>query len=116
MSFQALMSKVRHLDNQITKWMMGHFYILFFQIFLVFICALAFINIIKVIDIGDLVSDDNLTGRLLLVQSTNSNLIVVLLLLNSFWMLFIFNGLIRIRSLLKDIYFALSRGKGGHDY
>jgi len=115
MGLQAFMGKIRYLDNQIAKWMLGHFYILFFQIFLVFIFFLAFINVLKVIDINDLVGQNNLIERLLLVQATNSNLIIVLLLLNSFWMLFVFSGIIRIRSLLKDIHFNLSRGKGNRD-
>jgi len=115
MSFEAFMGKVRYLDNQIAKWMMGHFYIFFFQIFLVFIFFLTFVNILKMIDINELVSQKDVIERLLLVQAHNSNLIVVLLILNSFWMLFVFNGLVRIRSILKDINFNLSRVKGGHD-
>ncbi len=115
MSFQIFMTKVKNIDNQIAKWMMGHFYILFFQIFLVFIFLLAFINILKIIDLNNAAPPDNTLEQIALVQASNSNLTVVLLLLNSFWMLFIFSGLIRIRSILKDINFNLLRGKSARD-
>ena len=47
--------------------------------------------------------------RLLLQQSINTLIIVFLLLLNSFWMLYVFNEIMRMRAVLKDINFGLSR-------
>ncbi|HPB69194.1 MAG TPA: hypothetical protein PKU74_09855, partial [Candidatus Omnitrophota bacterium] len=55
-------------------------------------------------------TSSNTTSEYLLAQVVfNIRLIVVLLLLNSFWMLYIFNGMNRLRTLLKEISFNLSK-------
>ncbi len=109
MGFNEFMAKVRQLDNKMAKWMLRHFYILFFEAFLVFIFLLLFVNTLHVIDAFSLVNRSDAIQRLLFSQSVNQLLIVLLLILNSFWMLFVFNAIIRIRSLLRDISFTLSK-------
>ncbi|MCK5581186.1 MAG: hypothetical protein KAJ18_07920 [Candidatus Omnitrophica bacterium] len=109
MPFKDFMTKVRHFDNLCARWMMRHFYIVFFEFVLVFIFFIFFFNILRNIDLAAQITTDNLTEKLLLQQSTNTLIIIVLLLLNSFWMLYIFNGMNRLRIILKDISFALSR-------
>jgi len=109
MRFGEFMAKVREWDNRSAKWMMRHFYILFFEAFLVAIFVGLFMNTLQVINISDNISRHNVTERLLLSQSVNSLIIVLLLLLNSFWMLYMFNSMIRFRSLLKEINFNLRK-------
>lgn len=112
MGLNDFMAKVRYWDNRSAKWMMRHFYILFFEVFLVSIFVWCFINNLKLIDVSSSVSQSNLMERLLLTQTINGVITLVLLLLNSFWMLFIFGNIIRFRSLLKEISFHLSKRKG----
>ena len=110
MFFNNLMAKVRYWDNRMAKWMIRHFYILFFEVFLVFIFVGLFVVTIKVLDASTDVKD-GVIEKLLLSQSFTGILITVLLLLNSFWMLYIFNEIIRTRSTLKEIGFHLSKRK-----
>ena len=114
MGFGDFMVKVRELDNRSAKWIMRHFYILFFEIFLVLIFLGLFINTLQVINISDKVSPADVSERLLLSQSVNGLIIVLLMLLNSFWMLYIFNSMIRFRSLLKEINFNLRKRREAH--
>lgn len=114
MAVNDLMAKVRYWDNRSAKWMMRHFYIFFFEVFLVAIFVWCFTNNLHLIDISSLLARTSLVERLLLTQTINSVIIIVLLLLNSFWMLFIFGNIIRFRSLLKEMNFNLSKRKPGH--
>ena len=109
MSFNDAMMKIRYWDNKLAKWMIRHFYILFFEILLVFVFIALFVITIKVIDISTDIPHDNLAAHLLSLQSTNQILVTLLLLLNSFWMLYVFSGIIRIRSILKEISFNLNK-------
>ncbi len=111
MGYKNFMSKVRHWDNKSANWIMRHFYLLFFEAFLVLIFLFFFANTLKVIDLISIVSQrNNITESLLLTQSINTLLIVLLLLLNSFWMLYMFNSILRLRTVLKDIHYVLIRG------
>jgi len=114
MSFNDFMNKVRQWDNKSAKWIMRHFYIIFFEIVLVVIFIAYFVNTLKVIDISIHVTESNIIERLLLVQSTNFSIIVILMLLNSFWMLYIFNSILRLRSILRDINYNLIRRRDRH--
>ena len=111
MAFADVMMKIRYWDNKMAKWIMRHFYILFFEILLVLVFIALFVITIKVIDISFDVPRDNVTAHLLSLQSANQILVTLLLLLNSFWMLYLFSGMIRIRSILKEISFHLSKRK-----
>ncbi len=84
--------------------------VLFIEILLVVIFVGIFIITIKVIDVSALVKE-GIVERLLLFQTINAIVITLLLLLNSFWMLYIFNEIIRTRSALKEINFNLSKRK-----
>ena len=111
MGLNDFMAKVRYWDNRSAKWMMRHFYILFFEIFLVSIFVWCFINNLHLIDIGSSLSQGSLIERLILTQTVNSVIVIILLMLNSFWMLFIFGNMLRFRSLLKEISFHVSKRK-----
>lgn len=103
------MSKVRHWDNLTAKWLMRHFYFLFFQIVLVIIFLFWFVNLFKVIDVSSHANQASLMEQALITQNINTSIIVFLLLLNSFWMLYIFNGMQRMSKILKDVHFSIMK-------
>ncbi len=111
MSFQDFMVKVRQWDNACARWMLRHFYILFFEFVLVIIFFLFLFNTLKTLDISSNIGSRNIVEKLLFQQSIHTLMIIFLLLLNSFWMLYVFNELTRLRAVLKDISFGLSRRK-----
>ena len=108
MGYNDFMNKVRQWDNRTSQWITRHFYIIFFEFILVAIFFGAFVNILKIIDINSDLNKTNVVERLLMTQSVNTMLIVILLLLNSFWMLYIFSSVLRMRSSLRNIDFNLS--------
>ena len=103
------MNKVRQWDNRAAQWMGRHFYIILFEIILGIIFIFAFINAFKILDTSFDVHKDNVADRLLLTQSINSTLIVMLLLLISLGVLNIINSNSRLRGVLKNIEFNLSK-------
>jgi Na+/H+ antiporter NhaC len=104
-----VITKLRYIDNQISKWMMRHFYLIFFQGVLFIIFLFWFVNLFKVIDVTFLSRSETIIEKTLVTQSVNQTIIVFLLLLNSFWMLYLFSGVLRIRTILKDIQYHLTR-------
>ncbi|MFA5088216.1 MAG: hypothetical protein WC552_04195 [Candidatus Omnitrophota bacterium] len=109
MPFNDFMSKVRQWDNRSAKWITRHFYLLFFEIVLVIIFLAFFVNTMKTIDISVSVSENNIGERLLASQAVNLSIIVMLMLLNSFWMLYIFNSILRLRAILSDMNYNLNK-------
>lgn len=112
MAYKDFMNKVHYWDNIAAKWIMRHFYFMFFQITLVVAFFLWFINTLQLIDISSQVDKTQIMERLLLIQAQNADIIVFLLILNSFWLLFIFSFLQRIRVLLKDMNYNLNKMRG----
>ncbi len=108
MAYKDFMQKVRHWDNLTAKWFLRHFYFMFFQIVLIVVFIFWFINLFSLIDSIFHAGRNNLE-QILLNQSVNTTILVFLLLLNSFWLLFIFNGMQRVTTLLKDISYYTSR-------
>jgi hypothetical protein len=109
MDIQNIMNKIRQFDNLCASWMMRHFYIIFFEIILVVIAGLFFYTNITTVVLPAELNVTNNVEHLLIQQVTNTRFILILMLLNSFWMLYIFSGMNRLRSTLKDINFNLSR-------
>jgi len=107
MSFRDFMNKVRQWDNRSTQWMMKP-YMLFFEFILVGVFVFFFMNTFKIVDANDHIPKDPVSS-LMLAQTINTSLIVILLLFNSFWMLYIFNSILRLRGVLKNIDYNLSR-------
>ncbi len=103
------MTKIRYWDNLTAKWLMRHFYFMFFQIALFIIFLFWFVNMFNVIDVNDQSSRSSVLERAVMTQSVNSTIMALLLLLNSFWMLYVFNGIQRITNLLKDINYNIHR-------
>src|SRR5437762_3469212 len=110
MKYSEFMTNIRHWDNMVAKWFLRHFYFVFFQIILVIAFLIWFINIFNVIDINVVQHDDPAVfQKAMRSQSINIAIIVFLLILNSFWSLFIFNSINRITTLLRDVSFHLSK-------
>ncbi len=107
MAFNEVMAKIRYMDNKMAKWMLRHFYILFFEIFLVFIFFLLFVNTLKVIDVFSAATHGSVVEKLLLTISFSCLLLVLLFIMNSFWMLFVFNSILRMRSLMREMNFNI---------
>ncbi len=109
MAFKDFMNKVRYLDNMTAKWLMRHFYFMFFQIVLFVIFLFWFVNMFNVIDTNYQISKTSSMERAVMTQSINTTIMTLLLLLNSFWMLYIFNGIQRLTNILKDISYNINR-------
>lgn len=109
MAYKDFMSKIRYWDNLTAKWLMRHFYFMFFQIVLFGIFLFWFVNMFNVIDTNYQVSRTSVLERAIMTQSINATIIALLLLLNSFWMLYIFNGIQRLTNILKDISYNINR-------
>ena len=109
MAYKDIMAKIRYLDNLAARWLMRHFYFMFFQIVLLVVAIFWFINIFDVIDTNYQSSKSSVLERAVMTQSVNMTIAVLLLLLNSFWMLYIFNGIQRLAILLKDINYNINR-------
>ena len=112
MKYADFMARIRQLDNVSARWMLRHFYIIFFELVLIIIFFIFLLNTFKVIDISNRIPADNTLEQLLAQQATNTLIIIVLLLINSFWLLYMFSGMERMRALLKEISYNLLRRKG----
>jgi len=111
MSWEDVLSKVRQIDNFLARWLLRHFYFLFFELVLVILFFVFLFQILHTLDLASEAASQNLLEKLIAQQNINTLLILGLLFLNSFWMLFMFNGMERLRVLLKDIGFNLARRK-----
>ncbi|MFH1360064.1 MAG: hypothetical protein ABIJ41_03395 [Candidatus Omnitrophota bacterium] len=109
MSFNDVMMKIRHWDNRAAKWMVRHFYLLFFEVLLGIIFVIFFVISIHAIDVGIDAAKEGIVERLLMLQTFGLSVLILLMLMNSFWMLYIFNSILRIRTLLKELNFHFSR-------
>ncbi len=109
MAYNDFMNKVKQWDNRAAQWMGRHFYIILFEAILAIIFLFAFINALKILNTGFDVQKNSVADQLLLAQSFNSILMVMLLLLISLGILNIINSNSRLRNVLKNIEFSLSK-------
>src|SRR5580704_15893220 len=100
MAYNEFFSKVKQWDNRAAQWMGRHFYIILFEAILAIIFLFAFINALKILNISFGIQKNNVADQLLLSQSLNSTLIVMLLLLISLGLLNLINSNSRLRSVL----------------
>ena len=114
MAYNDFMNKIKQWDNRAAQWMSRHFYIILFEIILAIIFLLAFVNTLKILDTAFDIHKNNIIERLLLNQSINTTLIVVLLLLIALGILNIINSKARLRGVLKNIEFNLSKRRSDH--
>ena len=115
MSFEDFMNKVRYWDNMLAKWIMRHFYLLFFQIVLVFIFVIWFINTLSVLDVSFQMDKLSTLEKIVATQSANTSIIVLLLLFNSFWMLYMFSSMLRLKAIVRDMNFHLGKMRNRKD-
>jgi hypothetical protein len=108
-NYNDFMNKIRQWDNRSQLWFSKNFSMLLFEIILVAIFVIFLNNTIDIIGLSTAVPKGNLLDKILLAQSGLILLVVVLMLFNAFIMLFIFNSMLRLRSILKNIDFNLSR-------
>src|SRR5882672_7272750 len=94
-------NKIRQWDNRAAQWMGRHFYIILFEVILIIIFLFTFINALKILNTSFEVSKNSVTDRLLLTQSVNSTMVVMLLLLISLGVLNLINNNSRIRNSIK---------------
>ena len=109
MSYNDLMYKVRQWDNRAAQWMGRHFYIILFEAILAIIFIFAFINALRLLDASFDIHKATIADRLLFNQSVNIVLIVMLLILIALGVLNIINSNLRLRGVLKNIEFNLSK-------
>ena len=109
MAYNDFLNKIRQWDNRAAQWMGRHFYIILFEAILAIIFIFAFINALKILNISFNIHKNSVTDQLLLTQSINSTLIVMLLILISLGVLNIINSNSRLRGVLKNIEFNLSK-------
>jgi len=114
MGNNEFMNKIRQWDNRASQWMGRHFYIILFEAILVIIFVLAFLNALKILNTSFDVHKDNVTNQLLLSESLNTTLIIMLLILISLGVLNIINGNSRLRNILKNIEFNVSKRRSDH--
>ena len=103
------MNNFRQWDSRSSQWFARHFYVLFFEVIFIGVFVFFFANIISVININADIDKNTIIERLLLAQNVSTLLILFLMIINSFLMLFLFSGFLRIRSILKNMDFNLSR-------
>jgi hypothetical protein len=109
MNLNDLMNKIKQWNYRAEQWLGRHFYILLFEAILSIIFLFAFINLIKLIILSFNVSPVSVSDQLLLAESINTSLIVMLLILLSLGVLNLINGNTRFRNILKNIEFNLSK-------
>src|SRR5580704_8511457 len=109
MASNDLMNKIKQWDNRAAQWMGRHFYIILFEIILAIIFLLAFLNALRILNTSFAIHKDSVTEQLLLSQSINTTLIAMLLILISLGLLNIINSNSRLRNVLKNIEFNLSK-------
>ena len=88
---------------------MRHFYFTFFQLVLLIVFVFMFRNLLNVLDSGYHHSDHTVVEASLHTLNINSIIISVLLLLNSFWMLYMLNAMQRLGNLIKDVSYNINR-------
>lgn len=110
------MNTVRQWDNRSNQWFVRHFYVLFFEMILIAAFVMFFILSINTMNSAADIERTSITERLLINQNYLGLLIVFLMLLNSFWMLFMFSGMLKIRNVLKNMDFNLSRQKSSRQF
>jgi magnesium-transporting ATPase (P-type) len=117
MAYRDFMNKVRYWDNILSRWLMRHIYFIFFEAILVVIFIVWFIKMFSIIDTTVQAQSGGLIERMMSLQTTNMAIITLLMLMNSFWMLYMFNSVQRLRAILKDMNYHIgklrsNRGKG----
>lgn len=109
MNFTQMMSKIRRADNKLAKSIMRHSYLMIFQLVLFVIFMVWLINTSDIIALKFKIDTTQTIESILITHSINSSIIIFLILLNSFWMLYMFSTMQRMSYSLKDISYHTNR-------
>lgn len=109
LSFNELANKLRQWDNRSNQWFSKNFSILLFEIILGVIFFFFINNMMDVFTLSAQVDRSHIMEQIMLSQSGFMMLIVLLLIFNSFLMLYLFSNMLRIRGILKNVDYSLSR-------
>ena len=109
MALDEFITKVRSWDNRCQRWLMRGAFFIFFEFVLAFVFFVLLFNALKFLDLSARADEKDMVQQLLLQQTNNGLIIIGLLVLNSFWMLYMFSGINRLRLILKDISYSLMR-------
>ncbi len=109
MKINDMLNKMRQWDNRSNQWFSKNFSVLLFEIVLGVIFVFFIDYMMNIIAISDQVKKASFTEQILLSQAGLTLLVVLLLLFNSFLMLYLFNNILRIRGLLKNLDYNMGR-------
>jgi hypothetical protein len=107
--FNELGNKLRQWDNRSNQWFSKNFSILFFELVLAVIFFFFINNMMDIFAISSQVHKENIMEQILLSQAGFMMLIVLLLIFNSFLMLYLFSNMLRMRGILKNLDYTMSR-------
>ena len=109
LSFNELANRLRQWDNRSNQWFSKNFSILFFEIILAAIFFFFINTMMDIFAISARVNRSNVMEQILLSQSGFMMIIILLLIFNSFLMLYLFSNMLRMRGILKNMDYTLSR-------
>lgn len=109
LSFNEFTNKLRQWDNRSNQWFSKNFSILIFELVLAVIFFFFINTMMDVFTISAHVQRSDTIEQILLSQAGFMMLIVLLLIFNSFLMLYLFNNTLRIRGVLKNLDYTLTR-------
>jgi H+/Cl- antiporter ClcA len=115
LSFNELANKLRQWDNRSNQWFSKNFSILLFEIVLAIVFFFFINTMMDVFTISAQVSRSNILEQIMLSQTGFLMLIVLLLIFNSFLMLYLFSNMLRMRGILKNMDYSLSRRRDNRD-
>ena len=100
---------MRQWDKRSNQWFSKNFSVLLFEIVLAAIFVFFIDYMMNIITISDQVKKESVVEQILVSQAGLMLLVVLLLLFNSFLMLYLFNNILRISGLLKNLDYNLGR-------
>jgi hypothetical protein len=115
LSFNDFTSKLRQWDNRSNQWFSKNFSILLFELILAVIFFFFINTMMDVFTLSSQVHRENMVEQILLSQSGFMMLIVLLLIFNSFLMLYLFNNMLKIRGVLKNLDYTMSRRRNDRE-
>ncbi len=104
-----LSNTIRQWDNRSNQWFSKNFSILIFELVLAVIFFFFLNHMMDIFTLSAQVKRSNLTEQILLSQAGLMLLVVLLLIFNSFLMLYIFSNMLRMRNILKNLDYNMSR-------
>ena len=109
------LNKIRQWDKHSNQWFSKNFSVLLFELVLAVIFVFFIDYMMNIIAISDQVKKASVTEQILMSQAGLMLLVVLLLLFNSFLMLYLFNNILRISGLLKNLDYHLGRRRSSRE-